>query len=340
MAARREWVAAALRVTPVTGSRWTAARAATTMLAALLALWLAGALGHAAYATFGAFASVYGGTARSPRRWRLQAALGALLTTAVATGAAVGTLEQRAWLSVPVAAAWAAGTAWLSDRFAWRPPGPMFAVFAVSTCAAIPTPPGRVATAVLVAAATAAFAVVLGAAEASLPGTAAPAPPAPAPPRERRRLHAVRCAVAVALAGAVTTASGLGHPYWAMTASVVPLAVIELHHQLLRGLHRVAGTAAGLAVAAGLLVLPLPVPATLLLVAALQAGAELLVVRHYAAALVFITPLALLVGQVADRRPVPELILSRFAETLVGVGIGVAVAALTRRRDPVVSGAG
>ncbi|WP_425553428.1 hypothetical protein, partial [Dactylosporangium salmoneum] len=158
-----------------------AARAAGTMLAALLVLWWAGMLEHTAYATFGAFASVYGGPARTVRRWRLQAALGALLTCSVAIGALVGTLPQRAWVAVPVAAAWAGLTARLSDSFAWRPPGPMIPVFALSTCAAIPTRPAGVASAVLVAAATAAFAVALGAAEVRLAGPGPPAPPPPGP---------------------------------------------------------------------------------------------------------------------------------------------------------------
>ncbi|WP_433201204.1 FUSC family protein [Dactylosporangium sp. CS-047395] len=327
MVARREWLAAATRITPVTGSRWVAARAALTMLTALSVLWRAGALDHAAYATFGAFASVYGGTARTSTRWRLQAAIGALLTTAVGCGAVIGTFEHRAWLSVPVAAAWAAGAAWLSGRFAWRPPGPMFAVFAVSTCAAIPARASDIGPAVLTAALTAVFAVALGVLETRLLGRT------DGPPAAATATPAVRCAIAVALAGSITTASGIGHPYWAMTASVVPLAVIGLHHQVARGLNRVAGTVVGLGVAAVLLMLPLPALVVIVLVAGCQALTELLVVRHYAAALVFITPLALLVGQLADRQPVGELLLSRLLETAIGVCVGVAVAVATRPRD-------
>jgi hypothetical protein len=338
----RSWGAGGVReltrVAPVAGSGWVAVRAAVTMLVALLVLWLVGALDHAAYATFGAFASVYGGAARSPRRWRAQAALGALLTAAVGCGALVGVGDQRGWLAIPVAAVWAGAAAALSDRFRWRPPGPMFAVFAVATCAAIPTTVGAVGTALLVAAATAAFAVGLGAAEVAVARRTGrldripdPGPP-PAHPVARQQVQAVRCTVAVAVAGVVTTAAGLGHPYWAMIAAVVPLAAPSLRPQVVRGAHRLVGTVLGLGAAAALLSIPLPDPVLIVLVAALQAATELLVARNYGAALVFITPLALLVVAVADPQPVGPLLLARLVETAIGVAVGVAAAVITRPR--------
>ncbi|WP_344610090.1 FUSC family protein, partial [Dactylosporangium salmoneum] len=136
--------------------------------------------------------------------------------------------------------------------------------------------------------------------------------------------------VAVALAGGIATAAGFERPYWAMTAALVPLSVVTLRRQVTRGVHRAAGTVAGLGVAAGLLVAPLPIEATIALVALCQAGAELLVGRHYAAAMVFITPLALLVGQIAAPQPVPGLLVARLVETVIGVGVGVATAVATR----------
>jgi hypothetical protein len=338
---RSWWVALSAdlaRVAPAAGSGCVAVRAATTMLVALLLLWWVGALDHAAYATFGAFASVYGGAARSSRRWRLQAAVGALLTVAVGCGAAAGVSEHRGWIAIPVAAVWAAAAAALSDRFRWRPPGPMFAVFAVATCAAIPAGWGTVATALLVAAGTAALAVGLGAVEvgwARRVGRAdrIPDPGRPPPhPAARQRVQAVRCAVAVAVAGTVTTAAGLGHPYWAMIAAVVPLAAPGLRPQVVRGLHRVLGTVLGLALAGGLLLVPFPEPALIVLIAALQAVTELLVVRNYGAALVFVTPLALLVVALADPEPIGPLLTSRLIETAIGVAVGVATAVLTRPR--------
>jgi uncharacterized membrane protein YccC len=63
----------------------------------------------------------------------------------------------------------------------------------------------------------------------------------------------------------------------------------------------------GLVVAAVLLGLDLPAWLVLLLIAGLQAMVELLVVRNYGLALLFVTPLALLSVQLADPLPVREL---------------------------------
>jgi uncharacterized membrane protein YccC len=115
-----------------------------------------------------------------------------------------------------------------------------------------------------------------------------------------------------------------------MVSAVVPLVAPDFGHQVLRGAHRVIGTAGGLVVAWLLLALQLPVLATILLVALLQAGAELLVGRNYAAALVAITPLALLMVHLAAPIPTGELLLDRGLETLIGVAIGLAVGWLAR----------
>src|SRR5205823_510491 len=97
-----------------------------------------------------------------------------------------------------------------------------------------------------------------------------------------------------------------------------------------RGAHRAVGTLLGLALAAALLVVPLPLPALVLVVVALQAGAELLVGRNYGAALLCITCLALLLGQLAAPQPVGTLLLERLLQTLLGVAVGVAAAVVTR----------
>lgn len=317
------------------GTRRVAVRAALTMGTALIALLAVDRVDWSIYATFGAFASIYGGGRPTPGRWRIQAGLGALLTTAVASGALIGTSELRSWIAIPVAAGWATLGAVLSDRQGWRPPGPIFLVFAAATCAAIPTDPAQVAAAVAVAAATATFAVGLGAIEGRCwPGAGwgpdrGPMPPAP---RHRQRLHAIRCAVAVAAAGLIATTAGISHPYWAMIAAVVPLTVRTLRAQLVRGAHRAIGTAIGLAVAAGLLLAPFPTLVTVAVIAALQACAELLVIRNYGLALIAITPLALLCMQLAHPQPVGPLLVDRLVETLIGVAVGVLTAIVTRDR--------
>lgn len=173
---------------------------------------------------------------------------GALLTAAVGCGALAGTSDLRSWIAIPLAAAWATAGAVLSDRYSWRPPGPLFVVFAVATCAAIPTASAVVPAAVGVTAATAGFAVLLGVVEAHwLPGTSwgLPPPALPSAPPHRQRIHAVRCAVAVAVAGLIATTADISHPYWAMIAAVVPLVARTLRSQLVRGAQRTSAPPSG-----------------------------------------------------------------------------------------------
>lgn len=206
-----------------------AARATVGVLVPLLVLWAWDRLDLSVYVTFGAFTAVYGGAWRTPHRWRVQAYHGAIMSAATISGALVALSPARAWLGIPLTALWAGLAAALSDRQRWRPPGPVLPVFAVSTCSAIPTTPERLLEAVLVVLLTAAFAVAMGAIEVWLHvrGRPSEAPgPALVPPRaERQRVQLIRCGAVVAIAGVIATASGIGHPYWAMAASVVPLTV-------------------------------------------------------------------------------------------------------------------
>jgi uncharacterized membrane protein YccC len=101
--------------------------------------------------------------------------------------------------------------------------------------------------------------------------------------------------------------------------------------QLGRAVHRVAGTLLGLLPSAALLALDLRGVALVLLIAVLQFVTELLVGRNYGLALLFITPLALLMGQTAHHVPARGLILDRGVETVVGSLVGVAVLVAVHR---------
>lgn len=319
-----------------------AIRASGLLLTVLLVLWAVDRLDLGVYATFGVFATIYGGPRRWAGRWRLQAALGAVLTLAVATGAVAALGDARHWVAVLLAAVWAGVGAALSDRYRWLPPGPLFPVFAVATSSAIPTTTHTVLMAPLVTAVCATAGVALGALEVGLarrlgrPTEARPTLP-PVPAAHRRRVQVVRCAVAVLVAGSLATAMQVGHPYWAMVAAVAPLSAFSVRHQLARGVNRAVGTIAGLGVAGLLLLAPLPTLAVLLVVAGLQGVTELIVVRHYGLAMLSITPLALIMVHLADPEPIGQLLFDRGVETLIGVGIGLAAAVLTRPRAARVS---
>ncbi|MGC3995367.1 MAG: FUSC family protein [Propionicimonas sp.] len=314
------------------GAHRVAARVMLVLLVALSTLLALGRIDLAPYASFGAFASLYGGALRRHDRWPFQARQGVLLTLAVTSGCLVATTPIAAWLVIPVAGAWTALAAALSDRYRWRPPGPLFFVFAVATSAAIPVSATTVGLAALACAATATLAVLLGAAEVAIWGGTDDDHPAWAIRWERWRVQAVRCSMAVMVAGLISTLAGIERPYWAMIAAVVPLTVPGLGHQLTRALHRVLGTLVGVLLAGVLLALQLPGPAVVVAVVLLQGAAELLVVRHYGLALVFITPLALLLGSLGHTGPVLPVLEARLVETLIGTAVGALAAFLTRER--------
>jgi uncharacterized membrane protein YccC len=145
-------------------------------------------------------------------------------------------------------------------------------------------------------------------------------------------VRATRCALAAVAAGVLATAAGLGHPYWASLTAVVPMAAADTHGRLLRAAHRLVGTAAGLVVAGALLALSPSGWALVALVALAQLGAELFVLRNYSLALVFITPLALLMNALGGRADPLTLVTDRAVETLLGIAVGVAATLLWRPR--------
>ena len=100
-----------------------------------------------------------------------------------------------------------------------------------------------------------------------------------------------------------------------------------------RGIHRTAGTLVGAALYLVLAFLPLPVWALGVVLGLLQFAIELVVVRHYALALVFITPLVLLIigAATGDAASIP-LAFERVVDTLVGAAIGTAAALAVRLR--------
>jgi uncharacterized membrane protein YccC len=314
-----------------------ALRAGLSVLVPLLAVVASGHPGWSAYAAFGAFTSLYGRNHVGLPRAVMQAGAGTALVASVVAGVAVACSPWRAPLAVVVAALVAgAGTA-LSRVQDWHPPGALFLVFAFGAVCSVPRSPSDVPVALAVAAASALFAVAVGNVHGLLPGPARPVrAAAPAAPRRVVAADVVPPVVAVLAAGALATLAGAAHPYWATVAATAPLSAAGASSQVVRAVQRVVGTLLGLLTAAAVLVLGLgPVPAVLA-VAVLQVVTELLVGRNYALALLFITPLALLMGQIAAPRPVLDLLLDRGAETVVGAAVGLVVVLAVRslRRRP------
>ncbi|MDW5597897.1 FUSC family protein [Conexibacter stalactiti] len=325
-----------LALGPHAGAHRVALRAGLSVALPLLALYATGHLELSLFATFGAFTALYGRASDHQPRALMQLSAAAVLVACVTIGTAVAVSPARDWLILPVAAIVAAAAVAISDVARWHPPGALFPVFALTACAAVPGGAERIPLAAAVAAASALIAVAIGVA-----GLARPAlrrrVRTPLTPTRAARAHPLpdmlRCATATLLAGLIPTLLGLGHPYWAMVGALAALSGSDATARLVRAGHRAAGTLLGLALAAVVLALPLPTLATILVVVALQYVAELLVGRNYALALVVVTPLALLMVELAHPVGSATLLHDRGVETLLGVAVGVAVTLLSPLSD-------
>ncbi len=326
-----------LRVAPHRGDHRVAIRAAVSLLVPLLALWALGRIDLSVYATFGAFAAIYGRNDPIRPRIRMQVTAGLVLLAAMCIGTALSALAAPALVSVAVIAALAAIITVLSQALRWHPPGALFVVFASGATASIPATASTFAAVLLVGGSSVLFALVVSGLFALAFERKATAPAsvvrAARPPLDVE--IAVCVGVATAIAGVVATILLDSHWYWAMVGAVAALSGPHINARIIRGLQRLIGTLLGVLIAAGLLALDLPPLAIVLLAGVFQAGAELFIGRNYAIAMLFVTPLALMMVELAAPTS-PELLLrDRVLETVIGVASGMVIAgaaALLRRR--------
>lgn len=319
-----------LRLNPVPrGSHRVALRAGLSVAVPLLAVVLLDRTPWALYAAFGAFTSLYGRNHVHLPRALMQASAGAALVTSVTLGAVLAAVSAGPWALVIVSIGIAGLGSALSTVLDWHPSGPLFMIFGLGTVASANIGWSDVPVALAVSAASAVFALVIG-------NVGAVVGRIPSPPRPRLRplagVDPVRYMVAVGAAGAIATAFGIGHPWWAMVAAAAPLSVRGRSHQALRAGHRIMGTLLGLLTSIPLLLLELdPVPLVLVVVV-LQVVTELLVGRNYGFALLVITPMALLMGQLGASQTTSGLLFDRGVETVIGAVVAIVLLAAENRR--------
>lgn len=219
----------------------------------------------------------------------------------------------------------------VSTAYQWHPPGSIFLVFGITVSASIPGRAELVPIAAVVALVSAGFSMVVGRIgalrePARRPRAVVPDADVPAALHDPlQRVKLLRLLVGILVAGTISTSLGGSHPSWAMVAVVATLSGPRRDTQIVRGVHRVVGTLAGVLVAWPLLEThPSPI-AIVVLIMVLQMAAELLVGRNYAIALLAITPLALLMGELAAPRPIDSLLTDRAAETALGALIALAM---------------
>ena len=130
----------------------------------------------------------------------------------------------------------------------------------------------------------------------------------------------------VALSLVLAQALQLDRPYWVPISCLAVIQGASLRAVWNRQLQRVLGTAAGMVLAWGMLSLSLSPWSIALLVFVLVFIIESTVVRHYGFAVIFITPLTILLAEAAmlDQLPAAaELIQSRVNDTVLGCLVGL-----------------
>ncbi|CAB3867472.1 FUSC family protein [Achromobacter denitrificans] len=122
----------------------------------------------------------------------------------------------------------------------------------------------------------------------------------------------------------------LQRPYWVPVSCLAIIQGASLRAAWSRQMHRILGTAVGLCVAWVLLALPLNVWTLSLVMMVLSFGIETLVVRHYASAVVLITPLTIFLAEAPHLgQGYPAAVIeARFLDTVIGAFIGALGAVL------------
>ncbi|MEV5838638.1 FUSC family protein [Nocardia sp. NPDC052112] len=142
--------------------------------------------------------------------------------------------------------------------------------------------------------------------------------------RSHAATTALRTLAAAVIAGGISVLLGLGRPDWAVITAVLVLNLgPDRIVGTVRAAHRVGGTVIGLMIFAVLHALAPSGLVLILLLMALMFLTDLFVVRNYGIAVVFITPLALLIGG-ALGGPILVPVRDRLIETSVGALVAVA----------------
>ena len=296
-------------------------------------LLLAGRTDWAMFVGFGAFTGIYSRYEPTRMRFRRQSMAGIMLTLCVTAGASLAQLGEvlgptaESWTTLLVSSVVAGLAATFVLTRGLKPGGAIFPVFATAAVASAPSvAPFWIAG--LIAASVVALCVLLG----LLGHWAGERHPDVVLGRDhedvtRAELGAefARYFVAALVAGGIGLASGLPFPYWAQVAAVAPLASPGHGARVEKAVHRLVGTALGVVVASFLLSFPAEPWQLVVWVVVLQFLAEMFVLRNYSLALLFITPLALLMVQLGHPQPAGPMLQARVLETAIGVLVGLAL---------------
>jgi hypothetical protein len=157
--------------------------------------------------------------------------------------------------------------------------------------------------------------------------TQPPKPVAPLPPPtfDFVIFDAVVIGVFVGIAQGLAQTFELVQPYWVAISCLAVIQGMSLRAVWNKQLHRLLGTAIGLLLAWALMLLPLDAWRISLVMIVLAFLIEMLVVRHYAIAAIFITPMTILLVEAATLGQTPPAVLihARFWDTVLGCVVGL-----------------
>lgn len=306
-------------------------RTAIAVGSPLLVLYAMGRLDLAVYSMFGALASLYGTGEPWERRLQTQIVAGIGLLATIAIGVAYSAAHSvglgPTWLLGVLLAAIVLATATLGAAMRWIPRGDYFFVLVLMVLAAIPTTWDRLPLALAVGAGSVAFSVLLAAVTRRDTRSSE---------SDRARWHQrlaqgyraldLRQHIVLIAAAVVGTVSawllallfGVGHPYWAPLAVVALMPALAAIDVWRRTLELVLGTLGGVGIAAFLFSFDPDPLALIAIVIACQAASQLVVARSYGAALLFLSPLAIGMGNISRGLPWPPLLADRLAEAAIG----------------------
>ncbi|MDI9260727.1 FUSC family protein [Alicyclobacillus sendaiensis] len=155
----------------------------------------------------------------------------------------------------------------------------------------------------------------------------------------RRQLHvrhpavvaALRMAVGLVLSSAAAQALHSPRGYWTAVGCAATLAGMTVMGTLHRAIQRALGSVVGVALAGAILYAHPTSMELAILLFALQTAAELLIPKNYGLAVIFITPLAILIAEAGQTGlSAPAILQARLWDTLLGCAIALALRLLWR----------
>lgn len=329
------------RFAPARGPRWQLGLQAAIGIAAPIAVMTL--LGHPTLgyiAGSGAFTVLFAGAAPAVERARVLPFIAAGLTLCAALGAYA---SAERWLVGAGIIAVAVTAALLCFGFRLGPPGPIFFVLVFGLSAQVTASAAIAAPAYIAAVAAGCLFSYLVALSPLLIGRVRSHPsrrlrelfPRPVYDATSRML-VLRVAIVAVLGVAIGIFVDPGRSYWIVGAAIAVIGLAaDRRVAFERGLHRMLGTVAGVGVYALLALLHPQGLWIALLLGIMQFTVELVVVRHYALALMIITPLVLLLtGAATGQIGQMDVALERVIDTVIGAVLGAASGVLHPRRDP------